>query len=73
MVYEYLEIFPNDRSELPPDCEIEFVIDQYLRIPPIFKSSTHTSISQMETIEDTTIKKKIGTMSSTFILVRLIW
>ena len=38
VVREYLEVFPEDLPRLPPDREIEFVIDVYPGTKPISRS-----------------------------------
>ena len=51
MVQEYLDVFPEELSELPPDREIEFIIELLPGTTPISKRPYRMPINELEELK----------------------
>ncbi len=51
VVQEYLDVFPEELHELPPDQEIEFVIEQLRGTTPISKRPYRMPINELEELK----------------------
>jgi hypothetical protein len=51
VVQEYLDIFPEDLSGIPPDCDIEFLIELLPRTPPISKRPYRMLVNELVELE----------------------
>jgi hypothetical protein len=47
VVHEYPDVFPKELSGMPPDCDIEFVIELVPGTAPIYKSPYRMSDKQL--------------------------
>ena len=48
VVCEYLNVFPNDFPGMPPECDIEFIIDLLPGTAPIAKRPYRMSVGELE-------------------------
>jgi hypothetical protein len=51
IVCEYPDVFPNDLPGMPPDRDLEFVIDLVPRTTPIAKGSYHVVANELEELK----------------------
>jgi hypothetical protein len=51
VVQEYLDVFPEELSELPPDREIEFIIELLPGTTPISKRPYRMPINELEELK----------------------
>jgi hypothetical protein len=59
VVQEYLDVFPEDLPGMPPDCDIEFIIELLLGTPPISKRPYRMPVNEL--VE---LKKQIAELQS---------
>jgi hypothetical protein len=59
VVQEYPDVFPEDLPGMPPDCDIEFIIDLLPGMPPISKRSYRMPVNEL--VE---LKKQIPELQS---------
>jgi len=52
VVQEYLDVFPEDLPGMPPDREIEFVIELVLGTAPIYKRPYRMDANQLAELKD---------------------
>jgi hypothetical protein len=51
-VYEFLDVFPEGLPGMPPDCEIEFVIELVPGAAPIFKRPNRMAANQLAELKE---------------------
>ena len=51
IVCEYLDVFPKELPGMPPDRDVEFVIDLLLGTGPIAKRPYHISVDELEELK----------------------
>jgi hypothetical protein len=51
VVCEFPDVFPDDLPGMPPDCEIEFVIDLLLGTTPIAKRPYRMAANELEELK----------------------
>ena len=51
LVCEYLDVFPKELPDMPPDRDVEFVIDLLLGIGPIAKRPYRMSVDELEELK----------------------
>jgi hypothetical protein len=51
-VSEFLDVFPEELSGMPPDCEIEFVIELVPGTAPIFKRLYRIAANQLAELKE---------------------
>ena len=51
IVCEYPDVFPKELPGMPPDRDVEFVIDLLLGIGPIAKRSYRMSVDELEELK----------------------
>jgi hypothetical protein len=59
VVQEYLDVFPEDLPGMPPDCDIEFIIELLPGTPPISKRPYRMPVNEL--VE---LKKQIAELQS---------
>jgi hypothetical protein len=59
VVNEYLDVFPDELPGMPPDCDIEFIIDLLPGTAPISKRPYGVSVKDLAEL-----KKQIGELLS---------
>jgi hypothetical protein len=59
VVQEYLDVFPEDLPGMPPDHDIEFIIELLPRMPPISKRPYRMPVNEL--VE---LKKQIAELQS---------
>jgi hypothetical protein len=52
VVYEYLDVFPEELPGMPPDHDIEFIIELLPGTAPICKSPYRMSTPQLMELKD---------------------
>jgi hypothetical protein len=52
IISEYPDVFPEELSGMPPDCEIEFVIELLPGIAPIFKRPFRMAANQLAELKE---------------------
>jgi hypothetical protein len=52
IISEYPDVFPEELSGMPPDCEIEFVIELLPGIAPIFKRPYRMAANQLAELKE---------------------
>jgi hypothetical protein len=50
-VWEYLDVFPEELSGMPPDRDIEFVIELLPLTPPISKRPYRMPVNELEELK----------------------
>jgi hypothetical protein len=68
VVCEYLDIFPDDLSGMPPKRDIEFVIDLLPGTAPIAKRPYRMSVGELEELTQRGRVRKVRTRPQEFIL-----
>ena len=48
---EFLDVFPNDLPGMPPDCDIEFIIELLSRTAPIAKRPYRMGVNELENLK----------------------
>jgi hypothetical protein len=51
-ILEFLDVFPEELPGMPPDCEIEFVIELVPGTAPIFKRLYRMSANQLVELKE---------------------
>ena len=51
IVDEFLDVFPNDLPGMPPDHDIEFIIELLPRIAPIAKRPYRMGVNELEELK----------------------
>ena len=51
MVDEFLDVFPDDLLGMPPDCDIEFIIELLPRTAPITKRPYRMGVNELEELK----------------------
>ena len=51
VVYEFLDVFPDDLSGMPPDHDIEFIIELLPRTAPIAKRPYWMGVNELEELK----------------------
>ena len=51
MVDEFLDVFPDDLLGMPPDCDIEFIIELLPRTAPIAKRPYRMGVNELEELK----------------------
>ena len=51
VVDEFLDVFPNDLSGMPPDRDIEFIIELLPRTAPIAKHPYRMGVNELEELK----------------------
>ena len=51
VVCEYSDVFPDDLPGMPPECDIEFLIDLLPGTAPIAKRPYRMSVNQLEELK----------------------
>lgn len=52
VIYEYPDVFPEELPGMPPDRDIEFVIDLLLRTAPISKRPYRMAVNELELLKE---------------------
>lgn len=51
MVYEFLDVFPDDISDVPPEREVDFAIDLVLRIRHVSMAPYRINASELSELK----------------------
>jgi hypothetical protein len=51
VVNEYPDVFPEELPGMPPDCDVEFMIDLLTGTEPIAKRPYHMSVDELEELK----------------------
>ena len=51
VVDEFLDVFPDDLLGMPPDCDIEFIIELLPRTTPIAKHPYRMGVNELEALK----------------------
>ena len=51
MVDEFSDVFPDDLLGMPPDCDIEFIIELLPRTTPIAKRPYRMGVNELEELK----------------------
>ena len=48
---EFLDVFPDDLPDMPPDHDIDFIIELFPRIAPISKCAYRMGVNELEELK----------------------